>query len=364
MITANPTLTAPARRADRQDRRQPARRGLLRGARAAAQARHPVPVHRPPGARHRGARRGRRDREPRLRRASTPSATRSGPTPPRTSPRTCSASWAPRASRLAGFELIFDDLLSGKDGSATYEMGGGQPAPARRQQRRGAGERLRPPADHRPRRAVVHPARAARGRPGLRRRVRRRGRARHPHRGDCSRSPTTRPSTPTSRRSPRRPTSAPGRSPTSTSPARWRRCSPPPRCSTPARSPRRPGSRCPRELPRAGPRDPRLLRPRHAAAHPDRRDRQVLQHRHRARRRQFAPGRAARLPAPLRARAAAPASGMPGESPGLLPAWDGLVADQPGHHRLRPGRLGQRASRWPPRSTRSPTAASTCSPAW
>ena len=30
---------------------------------------------------------------------------------------------------LAGFELIFDDLLSGKDGSATYEMGGGQKLP-------------------------------------------------------------------------------------------------------------------------------------------------------------------------------------------------------------------------------------------
>ncbi len=49
-----------------------------------------------------------------------------------------------------------------------------QPDPARRQQHGARAQRARPEADHRPRRAVVHPAGAARRRPGRRRRVRRR----------------------------------------------------------------------------------------------------------------------------------------------------------------------------------------------
>ena len=71
-----------------------------------------------------------------------------------------------------GAELMFDTLLAGKDGSATYDVGWRQPDPAGRQQRRASprdGDDL--DADHRPRRAVVHPARAAPGRRGRRRRV-------------------------------------------------------------------------------------------------------------------------------------------------------------------------------------------------
>ena len=80
-----------------------------------------------------------------------------------------------------GAELSFNSMLTGKAGKASYEEGGGNRIP---------------------------------------------------------RSPTTRRTTRTTRASHRRPTSAPGRSGTSTSPARSRRSSPPRPCSTRTRSPR------------------------------------------------------------------------------------------------------------------------------
>ena len=85
-----------------------------------------------------------------------------------------------------------------------------------------------------------------------------------------------------------RTTSAPGRSATSTSPARSEGADRSRAASTPARSPRSPDITVPGELRAPDRRHPRLLRPRPAAAHPDRRPREVLQHRHRARRAQDA----------------------------------------------------------------------------
>ena len=64
-----------------------------------------------------------------------------------------------------GAELMFDKLLAGKDGSATYEVGGGNRIPLGDNSTVPAAQRARPQAHHRPRRAVVHPAGAPRRRP-------------------------------------------------------------------------------------------------------------------------------------------------------------------------------------------------------
>ena len=98
-----------------------------------------------------------------------------------------------------GLERSFNNMLAGKDGKETYEVGGGNRIPLGDNSRGQAGQRQGPAAHHRPRRAVVQPARAAHG-----------GRAGQvpgpvppscstPARARSSRSPTTRRSTPTSR---------------------------------------------------------------------------------------------------------------------------------------------------------------------
>ena len=131
---------------------------------------------------------------------------------------------APERKTRGGSGAHFDSLLAGKDGQETYEVGGGNRIPL------GENTEVKPVdgkdlhLDHRPRRAVVRPAGAAR-----------------PRCSRCARSPappsrwtpapvrsspwpTTRPSTPTSPAGPTRPTWAAARSATSTSRARSRRC--------------------------------------------------------------------------------------------------------------------------------------------
>ena len=83
---------------------------------------------------------------------------------------------------LAGLELTFDTQLSGKDGKATYEVGGGNRIPLGDNTTDRPEERRRPPAHHRPRRAVVRPAGAPLHRPRRQRRLGCRGGHGHPHR--------------------------------------------------------------------------------------------------------------------------------------------------------------------------------------
>ena len=101
-----------------------------------------------------------------------------------------------------GLERSFNNLLAGKDGEETYEVGGGNRIPLGRQQRGRAGQRQGPHAHHRPGRAVVQPARAAHGGPGGQGRVGRRRRPRLPHRRDPRprRLPDVRPNKPARRR--------------------------------------------------------------------------------------------------------------------------------------------------------------------
>ncbi len=75
--------------------RLPARGRLLHDPAAAPRGGQPVPVHRAPGALDRGRRRHRRRPRRPASTGSTPGTTRSVPTPPATSRRTWSASWAP-----------------------------------------------------------------------------------------------------------------------------------------------------------------------------------------------------------------------------------------------------------------------------
>ena len=62
-------------------------------------------------------------------RASTPAATRCAATRPRTSRPTSSASSTPRARRPTAPSCCSTTLLGGKDGSATYDVGGGNRIP-------------------------------------------------------------------------------------------------------------------------------------------------------------------------------------------------------------------------------------------
>ena len=227
MIVADPTLTDDAGPGDRHVPRQAARRRLLPTLDQAARARRqPVRVHRPPGP-----------VRPRPPTSSTPAdepgfeglSTRRDPV------RDYPAHDV--AANLVGFvgtdepprrpraDLQHHALRQGRP--ARYEVGGRQPDPARRQHRRPAGQRPGPAHHDRPRPAVVHPAGAAPGRRGRRRRVRHRGGHGHPDRRAARAWPTTRRSTPTTpadvaQGRPRLPRAAA----TSTSPARSRRCSP------------------------------------------------------------------------------------------------------------------------------------------
>ena len=102
--------------------------------------------------------------------------------------------------------------------------------------------------------------------------------------------------------------------------------------STPARSPPRTRIAVPAELPRDGPRHRRLVRPRHDPADPGRRHRQVLQHRHRAGRRQVrARASCARYLDQVRPRRSAPTSASAARPQGILPdpsIWTGLTQDR------------------------------------
>ena len=62
-------------------------------------------------------------------RGSTPAATRCAAIPPRTSAANIVGYSTPRARPADGAELLFNTLLSGKDGSATYDVGGGNRVP-------------------------------------------------------------------------------------------------------------------------------------------------------------------------------------------------------------------------------------------
>ena len=80
-----------------------------------------------------------------------------------------------------------------------------------------------------------------------------------------------------------------------------------------------PALRCPASLPRQDRVDRRLVRPRQHPAHAGRHHRQVLQHRHRARRRRVQPGRARDLPPALRPRAERPTSACAARRPASCP---------------------------------------------
>ena len=136
---------------------------------------------------------------------------------------------------LGGFERTFDAQLAGKDGTARYTVGGGNRVPLGESSVGAGAQRHGAAHHHRPRPAVVHPAGARPDHPEVPRRERRRGRDGHPHRRAARAGRRPRPSTPTPRWRPTRRTSGPAPSATPTSPARWRRCSPLPRSSTPAR---------------------------------------------------------------------------------------------------------------------------------
>jgi cell division protein FtsI (penicillin-binding protein 3) len=142
-----------------------------------------------------------------------------------------------------GAELMFDQVLAGVDGSATYEQGGGNRLPL------GDNEVIAPQAGQdvaltidrdvqwytqRVLRTAVQGAGVTPGRPW----------SWTPAAASCSGWPTTRRTTPTSRPWRRRPTSGRGRSATPTSRARSTRCSPRRPSSTPGRSPPTRRSRC------------------------------------------------------------------------------------------------------------------------
>ncbi len=155
--------------------------------------------------------------------------TRSATTRPTTWPPTCSASWAP-TSRSAASSAPSTQQLAGTDGTARYQVGGGNRIPLGENTRRRRPATATPLTHHdRPRPAVVHPAGPG---PDPAAVPARRAASRSswtPAPASCWRWPTPRPSTPTTRWRPTRTTSAPARSATPTSRARWRRCSPPPR---------------------------------------------------------------------------------------------------------------------------------------
>ncbi len=211
-----------------RDRLGPRRRGSAsttsRPLERLRRARHPVPLHRPPGPLDRRARAWSPSSRTPATRGSTPGATRCAATRPRTSRRTSSASSTPRASRRPALERIFDTLLAGKDGSATYDVGGGNRIPL-------GDNSVTEPVDGKDLALTIDRDLQWYTQRVLRQTVedaggesRRRGRDGHPHRraARAGRLPDVRPERPDQRARgrPRRP----GRSATSTSPARCRRC--------------------------------------------------------------------------------------------------------------------------------------------
>ena len=294
-----------------------------------------------------------------LRGARRPAATRCATTRPATSRPTWSASSAPTRP-LAGFERTFDEMLAGTDGSARYEVGGGNRIPL--------GENtVTKPVDGKDlhttidldlqwyaQRVLRQTVEDAGGDSGIAVMMDSRtgeilALADHPT-FDAN-DPLRREGRPRLARDQRRLRARLGREG-----ADRRR-----RCSTPARSPRAPGSSCRRSCSRDGPGHRRLVPPRHPSPDPGRRDRQVVQHRHRARRRRVRRASCAATCAGS-ASGSPPTSGSAASPPGILPAPNVDRPDQrPG--RLRPVALGQRACRWPRPSTPSPTAACGSTPA-
>ena len=180
-----------------------------------------------------------------------------------------------------GLEEVFNKALSGKDGSEKYEVGAGNRIPLGDNTTVQRGRRPGPAHDHRPRPAVVHPARAP---PGRRERRRRVGRSRWswtPRPATSSRWPTTRRSTPTTRAPPR--SGPPG--PLAQPLLRARLGGEGAHALGAHRH--RQGQRAhqdagPRRAAPPGPRHPRPLGARADQADPGRRAGQVLQRRHRA----------------------------------------------------------------------------------
>ena len=204
MVIADPALTTEDGPRAGQVPREPARRRLLHGPRAAARrgqplsstspARSPRPVPRRvvDAARERGFDGLTTSRDPiRTYPAGDVAANLVGfvgtPDPEEGD------------QPLAGLELAFDRVLSGTDGSARYQVGAGNRIPLAESTTVDAVDGGDLHHDHRPRPAVVRPAGAAPDRRGLRRAspASRSSWTRAP--ATCSRSPTTRRSTPTSR---------------------------------------------------------------------------------------------------------------------------------------------------------------------
>ena len=334
-----PAADGEERQRDRDDPGPPPRRGLLRHAHPAAQAGHPVPVRRPAGALHAGEVGRRRDRPSRLQGHRHPA--RPGPDLPGRRRRRQPGRLHQRPGRRRrGRRADVRHDAVGQGRLRVVRDRRRQPDPARRQQHGPAAQRPRPPADHRPRRAVVHPARRPLRGPGLRRLVGLGRRDGHPHRAAprARRLPDVRrqPAEPVLQGQPRLPRAARrlraglGREGADRLVADRRRQGHPEhqdhRPVEPAA--RRPG-------------DPRLLRAPQAAPDADRRDREVLQHRHRARGQPVQAQGALRLPPQVRPRCAH-RDRRAGRDPGRAEQLEGLVADQPGHHRLRAGPGRQR----------------------
>ena len=134
MVVADPLWTAPGRQAARRSCSRPASASTTSPPSQALRAEQPLRVRRPPGPLDAGHRRARRGRGGRATRDSSPVATR----PATTRPRDVAANLVgflgtpdpeEGARPLAGFELAFDKLLSGTDGSAHYQVSGGNRIP-------------------------------------------------------------------------------------------------------------------------------------------------------------------------------------------------------------------------------------------
>ena len=220
-----------------------ARRRLLHGAQAAARQGQPLRVPRPPRPLDAGHRRPPGGRGPRLRRAVDPPRPGAQLPGPRHRRQPGRLHGDRQALRRPGGDLQQGALGQGRQREVRGRRR--QPDPARRQHHGPGGRRPGPAHHHRPRPAVVHPAGAPPGRRERRRQLRHRGGHGLPDRRGprAGRRPDVR------RRRPGRlagqRTAGPARSTSPTSPARWRRCSPSPRSSTPARSTRAPRCWCP-----------------------------------------------------------------------------------------------------------------------
>ena len=240
-----------------------------------------------------------------------------------------------------GVELIFDKRLTGKDGRATYETA------AATGSRSGTTASIPPKpgndlhADHRPGRAVVRPAGARRRGPRLQRRLRRRGGDGHPHRRAAGprRLPDLRPQRLHGRR--------PGRPGLPVAARRLR-----------ARvggegahhlRPARRGQGDPAHQDRGAadaalrrPRHPRRRRPRHLAPDPDRRARQVVEHRHRARATGSSSPGSCTATCASSGSASPPTSASTASPPACCRGWRGWRQINQRQHRLRPGLSRQR----------------------